>query len=243
MRFLICTTLVLFFALPSHGRLFKNAYVQFELPANWDCQMEGTEWVCSSKNKNDSKESIIILTAKEVGPQDSLAAYEAYLKKPKPLVQQNGKTTGSIVKTSKQRRIQNHPWIDALHLGSEIPSYYTRYLATVKDKLAILVTLSAHQKYYTKYSNDFFKAVESLRVIATKDLFENRQAAKSGALGRPATESFGNTPAVPIPQTMGRDDAVGGIPEEGEGQNSRTALMVLGLILMAIAGYLFLKKR
>ena len=37
------------------AKLFRNAYVQFELPAQWNCNLEGTEWVCSSQNKIDSK--------------------------------------------------------------------------------------------------------------------------------------------------------------------------------------------
>ena len=51
-----------------------------------------------------------------------------------------------------------------MHLGSEIPNYYTRYLAAVKGRVAVLVTFSAHKKYYTKYSGQFFEAIKTLRV-------------------------------------------------------------------------------
>ena len=219
----------------AEAKLFRNAYVQFELPTQWNCNLEGTEWVCSSQNRIDSKESIIILTAKEVGPQDSFAAYERYLKTPKQLQSLKNRPVMSQVKSVRQRRINDHQWIDALHLGSEIPGYYTRYLATIKDKLAILVTLSAHQKYYTKYSNDFFKAVESLRVVASKDLFAPRVLAPV----RPGSEGLGGGVNAPLPPNV--DMAP---PPEAESSGTQQPLMVgLGLLILIIAGYLFLKKK
>jgi LPXTG-motif cell wall-anchored protein len=90
-------------------------------------------------------------------------------------------------------------------LGSEIPGYYTRYLTTIKDNIAILVTLSAHQKYYTKYSNDFFKAVETLKVIASNNRFNQRVLApvkpKSERLGVGVSAIELNDNDVPLPHT------------------------------------------
>jgi hypothetical protein len=226
---------LLFFGSFAEAKLFRNAYVQFELPPQWNCMLEGTEWVCSSQNKIDAKESIIILTAKEVGPQDTFQAYEGYLKTPKAIQGANGKATPSQIKSVKQRRINDHPWVDALHLSSEIPGYYTRYLATIKDKLAILVTLSAHQKYFTKYSNDYFKAVESLRVIASKDLF----GGKTLAPVRPGSESLGNQVAPPIPVDGGET----ALPSESE-PNSNDSIMIGGfLLLAAVIGYWLMKRK
>ncbi|RYZ85297.1 MAG: outer membrane protein assembly factor, partial [Proteobacteria bacterium] len=53
------------------------------------------------------------------------------------------------------------------HLSSEVQNYFTRYLASIKGRIAVLVTFSAHKQFYTKYSQDFFKAVSTLRVIET----------------------------------------------------------------------------
>src|SRR5258708_30991350 len=89
----------------AQAKLFHNAYVQFELPDRWECNIEGTEWICNSDSKIDSKESIIILTAKEVGPQDSFPIYENYLKTPKPVQLANGKTVLSQVKNVRNRKI------------------------------------------------------------------------------------------------------------------------------------------
>jgi hypothetical protein len=224
---------VLLCAIPftAHAKLFRNAYVQFELPDNWDCNLEGTEWVCSSRNKVDAKESIIILTSKEVGPQDTFASYEDYLKKPKDVPTAGGKIVKSQLKNVKTRKINDHQWVDAMHLGSEIPGYYTRYLATIKDKLAILVTLSAHQKYYTKYANDYLRAVESLRVVASKDLLNPKAFAPT----KPGGETVGpNTPTTLPPDNE---------PPAPESSSSGPDAATLGGIILIVAAVVFYLMR
>jgi hypothetical protein len=219
--------------LPAQAKLFHNSYVQFELPDRWTCNLEGTEWVCSSDNKNEAREAIIILTAKEVGAQDSFPIYENYLKTPKPVQMNNGKTVLSQIKNVKTRKINDHPWVDSLHLGSEIPGYYTRYVATIKDRIAILVTLSAHQKFYTKYSTDFFKAVESLRVIASKDMFNNKALAPI----HPGTENLGagaNVPSVDSDVPM---------PDSGSGGKMDAATLGGIFLLVAALTFYILKRR
>ena len=54
--------LLLSLALPAQAELFRNAYVSFELPPNWACKLEKTEWVCTSKYAKNVKEAIIVLT-------------------------------------------------------------------------------------------------------------------------------------------------------------------------------------
>jgi LPXTG-motif cell wall-anchored protein len=223
------------FQLTAEAKLFRNAYLQFELPEQWNCILEGTEWVCSSSNKESARESIIILTAKEVGPQDSMATYETHLKTPRQVKMSNGKTSVSQVKNIRTRKINEHLWVDALHLGSEIPGYYTRYVATLKDKLAILVTFSAHQKHYTKYSNDFFKAVESLRVTASKDLLTPRGLAPmkptgEGELGTGINTSFPSA-----------EEAPSGTRSGSEGPDP-VLLGGIGLLLAGLGLYLWKKR-
>ena len=58
----------------ANAKRFRNAYVSFELPPNWNCKLEGSEWVCENDFSAKTKEAIIILTAKEVGPTDTLPA-------------------------------------------------------------------------------------------------------------------------------------------------------------------------
>lgn len=220
----------------ANAKIFRNAYVSFELPDKWNCMLEQTEWVCRPAHPSEAPQAIIILTAKEVGPSDSLPVYHQHLKTPRTVASRTGQPMQSQVLKVEQRNIANHPWIDGMHLSSEVPNYYTRYLATTKDKIAILVTFSAHKLHYTRFSNDFFRAIESLRVIATRSLLAGDG---SGAV-RPGSETFG----VSTQSHLAFDGEA--LPEEGSmgGSGSSTVQTILGLALLlgAIGIYLILKK-
>lgn len=230
---------LLFFSLSAQAKVFRNAYVAFELPDSWKCSLEHTEWVCRSESDKESKEAIIILTAKEVGPTDSFASYTQHLNTPQTAQTQGAAATPSrIIYPPKQVKINEHVWIDGLHMGSEVPNYFTRYLATIKDRIAILVTFSAHKNFYTKYSQDFFKAVMSLRVIATKNLLNDP---KLGPL-RPGSETLGAPIGAAMPADMMGSEAM---PEDGSGSGTKTksVLFAIAIILAAAAGYVLLKMR
>ncbi len=225
---------VLFLYNPCEAKLFSNAYISFELPTNWDCKLDGTEWVCTSQYAKQAKEAIIILAAKEAGPLDNLAAYKAHLANPKAILDKAGKMVPSKVLHINERKISNHPWVDGMHLGSEVFSYYTRYLGTVKDRLGILVTFSAHKDHYTKYSKDFLKAIESLRVIASKDILESNKPVinvgqNSGVVGAPILDAGDTINELP--------------PEPSAEMPMKTKLALVALLLAVVGVYLIMKRR
>lgn len=221
----------------AEAKIFRNAYISFELPDIWKCTLEHTEWVCRSEVEKDSKEAIIILTAKEVGPTDSFDAYSQHLNRP----QSNGvKTAGipsKIIYPPKQVQINDHPWVDGLHLASEVPNYFTRYLATIKDKIAVLVTFSAHKDHYTKYSQDFFRAVQSLRVTATKNLLGRPDAPL-----RPGSETLGAPIAAAMPGDMTGSDLPANNNASG-GSKTKIFLLIAALLLAVGAGYVLMKTK
>lgn len=225
----------------AEAKMFRNSYISFELPAKWECVLNETEWVCRNTDTagQKDKEAIIILTAKEVGPSDSLAAYEGYLKTPRTLPSTLGTPIQSQVKSVMQKQINGHVWIDGMHLSSEVRDYYTRYLATVKDRIAILVTFSAHMLHYTKYSSDFFRAVETLHVLNTRNLFNSSQTMASV---RPGAETLGANIQSAIPTDFGED-----LPEEGSGgggdSGTMNVILALAIILGAGGAYLMLKGK
>lgn len=215
----------------AHAKRFRNAYISFELPPNWNCKLEGSEWVCENDFSAKTKEAIIILSAKEVGPTDTLPAYLAHLQTPRTLQGRGGVVSKSKIVHVKERMISNQMWIDGMHEGSEVGPYFTRYLATIKDRIAILVTFSAHKQHYTKYSGDFIKAVESLRVVATKDTLGDRGGSGGGRAG----ETIG----APIGQNIPSFDSEG-LPGESSGKgNKYFNLLILALLAGAIGFYFF----
>ncbi len=235
-----CTiSLFLFFSsLSAHGVTFRNSYVSFELPNRWGCVLEQTEYVCRAQTPGqESKEAVIILTAKEAGPADNLAAYEAHLKAPKQVPSLTGVPTMSqVVSPPKITNISGQPWVDGLQLGSEIPNYYTRYMATLKDRIGILVTFSAHKKYYSKYADDFFKAVLSLKVLVTSQSLNAATATGTGGGNFGAPINISTDPNIGI-----NDEAP---PEEGSGSGThlKQSLMALGFVLAAIGLYIYAKR-
>lgn len=215
---------------------FRNSYVSFELPNKWRCELIDTEWVCRNGEPGDKlKEAIIILTAKEVGPSDSLPAYDIHLKTPRTLPSALGTPTQSQILNVTQRKINNHVWVDGMHLSSEVRDYYTRYVATTKDKIAILVTFSAHKLHYSRYVNDFFKAIESLQVLNTRNLVNAGPGTGGGGDG-----TLG--PIGGIDPGMGPDSGEE-FPEEGSGGSDSTTLAILAIAAMLAAFGVFLLTR
>lgn len=222
----------------SYAKNFRNAYVSFDLPDNWDCHLEDTEWICRSKNKTAARQAIIILTAKEVGPTDRLSGYEAYLKQTKMIANSKGQPVSSKVKHVKQNQVNNHLWIDSLHLSSEVSGYYTRYLATTKGKIAVLVTFSAHQRFYTNYTHQFFKAIASLKVVATNAIFAKPNLAPLHS----ANEQLGAGLVNAFPEDMYEEDEY----EEDEdlfAEDDNTTTFAIIMVILALGAYIYLKKQ
>jgi hypothetical protein len=152
----------------AYAKKFTSQYCEFELPPGWECGLEGTEWVCQSLNKDRKKESIIILAAKIRGSNDSLDKYQAYLKQVKSFNLPGGKTQVSEPKYTKLEEINTQRWVDSLHMASEVPGFYTRYLATVKEDLGVAVTFSVSKEHYASYQAVFDNIVKTLRVFRQK---------------------------------------------------------------------------
>lgn len=227
---------VILLSFSAHAKVFRNAYISFEMPDTWKCNLEQTEWVCRSEQTKESKEAIIILTAKEVGVTDKFPIYESHLNEPITASTKTGTSfTSKVVYKSKSVQINDQAWLDGLHLGSEVPNYFTRYLATIKDSIAILVTFSAHKQFYTKYSQDFFKAVMSLRVIASKNLLSKPDM---GPI-RPGSETLG----APIGSAMPADMYQGEELDTSKKKGNNDLFLGGALILAAVGIFLFLRSR
>ncbi len=240
MKFLI-PVLVFSFISVSYGKRFSTSYVSFDLLNNWHCYPEGTEWICSNKlNRKKVSEAVIILTAKEKGPADNLAQYLKHLKAPRKVSDKKGSKVKSKIFHTKQRQINSHQWVDAFHQGSEVPSYYTRYLITTKDKMAVLVTYSAHKDHYQKYASDFAKSISSLRLHSTGQF--SGMGGKNKKMGAGSFQDY----------LEGMIDSGDELAGDGEGEDSGGDLsdllsdpMVLGGALggAGLLSYLLFKRR
>ena len=234
---LLATALLTIFPIPAFARLFRNSYISFQLPPSWNCKPNSTDWTCTNKYSTAAKEAIIVFAAKEAGPADTLQNYKAHLSVAKTLPNPSGGTTTSSVLEVQQRMINDQPWIDGMQLSSEVKGYYTRYLATTKNHVAILVTFTADKEDYTRYSADFINAIGSLRVVAAKNILSSapQMISTSGneVIGAPINPEpiSGPTNVPPVPSANGNH------------RNLATMLFGLALILAVAGIYLWRKKR
>jgi hypothetical protein len=228
----------LLFLLSFHveARTFKNAYISFEMQDNWKCLLEQTEWVCRAEDLQEAKEATIILTAKERGPNDTYEAYEIHLNTPQQIMGAAGPIISAVKYKAQKKKINDHLWLDSLHGDSEVQYYFTRYMATVKDEIGILVTFSAHNKFYSKHSGNFNKTIQTLRVVASKNFAQSNQE-KSLSTNETIGTGFGE--GTGFSDIGVGDDSL----SDGSGKGIFKNKMVLGflLILLGIIIYIISK--
>lgn len=129
--------------------------------------------------------------------------------------------------------------MDALHLESEIPGFYTRYLATVKDGIGVLVTYSVSKNKYQEYAPQFEELVKSLKAFrregglnmapANSDLFA-RTKVPSGVTGGTV---FGDVQGASEEKTQGTQGNVAALlnnPLVFYGGIGAVALLLLAII-------------
>jgi LPXTG-motif cell wall-anchored protein len=237
MNFLLGICLFLLLGQDALAKRFSSKYCEFELPPGWECALEGSEYVCQSENAERKKESIIILAAKIRGEQDNLDAYMAYLKKSKEYTLPGGKRQISEPKSTTMTNINSHQWVDALHLASEVPGFYTRYLATVKEDLGVAVTFSVGKDLYSAYQPVIDKMVASLRVF--------RQAkANLPSLERTSKIEDPNFADTTFNPTASMDAQFGGTKKrKGDGGGGDDMMLIIGIIAIAAIVGVILKKR
>lgn len=148
------------------NKTFKTDFISFELTDQWNCAMDGSEYVCRPVKEAKKTDAIIIIAAKIPGTDDNMKAYYNYLRKPKKITNFKGQSFTSKVSLIKYKDIEATQWIDAIHLSSELPNFYTRYLSTVKNGIAILVTYSVAKSRHQLYAAELNKMISSIKVLA-----------------------------------------------------------------------------
>lgn len=215
----------------AHAARFANQFVEFELPARWQCNLEGAEWVCQSTDETKKRDAIIVLAAKLKGDQDSLDQYLNHLKASKVYQSVQGRTVKSDPKYAKSVVIGGHPWVDSLHLESELPGFYTRYVATVKQDIGVLVTFSINKDKYNEYLPDCENLVNTLKVFR-----------KAGGINA-GPSNVNPVPVPPISEPIFQAPPVATAErKKSKGDGFENELMLL-LVAGAVVGYLIWKRK
>lgn len=227
----------IFLSHSSFALKFSNQFVEFELPNNkWSCNLEGAEWVCQSGDEQNKKDAIVVLAAKLKGDQDSLEKYQEYLNKPRVFSSPAGQSVTSQPKYAKVLQVNDQAWVDSIHLESEIPGFYTRYLATVKQDIGVLVTYSINKTKYQDYLSQFEEMVKSLKVFR-----------KAGGVNTNTAQSLFNQAQLPgsfTAQNVFPDAEAPSDKASAKQKKSDDDPMTLILIIAGAAGvFIYLKKR
>ncbi len=223
--------IALLLSLNAEAKVFQNSYVSFEVPDKWNCVQEGVAWTCTPSGAIESREAVIVLAAKVAGPEDNLVNFHTYLGQPKKLATKVGTPMPSSVMYSQERVLAGTKWIQAQHLGSEIQEFYTLYLATVKESLAILVSFSAEKSKYKDYNPIFDNAMKTLKITASNQLLF------------PKNKLNGTTDIIGIAagQPGGQDDLMP--PPAGKRKSGMTFILLIFGLLIAAAAVFFTKNK
>ncbi len=201
-------------------------FLSFDLPQDkWGCSKEATEWICTPKTRPERTQAMIVMSAKLAGPEDNLKLYMRHLKEPKMLVTPGRTPAPSQVIHAKMRTIGPQEWVESLHLASEVPGFYTLYLATRAGDLSVLVTLSAAKSEVEKFNESFGRMTQSLRL--NKDYI-----LKSSQLAGTSPPNASDTPLAQI------DLQEGAVESHPKGASNLKLLLALAFVIgLAAIGY------
>ena len=221
----------------AHAMKFSNQFVEFELPFKWQCALESAEWVCQSVDDQKKRDAIIVLAAKIKGEQDSLDKYQEYLNQARVFATAANKNVTSQPRYTKVAQINGHPWVDSLHLESEIPNFYTRYLATVKQDIGVLVTYSINKTKYQEYLPQFEDMVKSMKVF--RKAGGVNMASQNSLFGQAQLPSHFTANAVFPDGAKPADSKPATTVPKGDDDN----LMLVLIAGAAIVGFIIWKKK
>lgn len=234
-RFKVSILLACAFVSLASAKTFKSKFVTLELPPNWDCQQEELDWVCQPENVNLRNEALVVVVTKAANPQDdSLAKYEEYLKNPKQMRDLVGNTYTTDIKYVKQKKIRDQVWVDSLQIGSEVPGFVSRYVTSIKEQIAALISYHVAESAFPKWGETLDKMIDSAELRFDPKAFEEIMRSQNMKL-------FGNRPGA-----MGqrKPTATQDKLKEPESTSGELMMNIMGAALVIGAlGFLIYKKR
>lgn len=237
LRTLLCLGALI---LSVRAKALVTQYVSFDHPDGWKCELAQGVFICQSTVEPDRKESIVLSIATIAGEWDTLANYEEYLKKPKTVQDELGDTVTSKVTYTRRRNINGTFWVDSLQQNSELPGFWARYLATVHNKLAILITYVVSEENYSRLAPQFERMVSSLKPNAEFDL---NVASQQGGLPIPGATILGPKAQKDLlSDRLNVKRKVAPSASESESTDSENT-PILVLVGVCVGAYLFLKRK
>ena len=223
------------FCLGANAKSFKSKFISLELPPNWDCQQEELDWVCQPDNPNLRNEAIVVIVSKAVNPpDDTFDKYKEYLKQTKPMRDLLGKGYTTQVKYVKDKKIRDQMWVDSLQIGPEIPGFYSRYVASIKEQVAGLISYHVAESVFAKWAEPLDRMIDSAEIRFDPKAFDEIVKSRNLSL-------FGSKPA---PRTAPKE-AVAEAPAEQPASDSSDLYMKIagGVVILIVVGVIIYRKK
>jgi len=231
---LLVATSMTFLASNAEAKKFRTDFISLELPPAWDCVKEEIDWVCQPDSLAQRSEAIVVIVAKNANAvDDNFETYENVLKEPRDMRDLLGNTYKSEVKYVRFKTIKDQKWIDALTFGSEIPGFFSRYVASIKGKVAGLVTYSIAESVYAKWAPILDKMLDSLELHFDPKAFNDAMnASPSSLLGQRANNAGRFAP-------MAEDNS----KEKSSGEEFDLVTVFIGILLAGGVAFFIWKKK
>ncbi|MBI4403922.1 MAG: hypothetical protein HY537_07170 [Deltaproteobacteria bacterium] len=214
-------------------------YLSAEHPEGWDCERLQGIWICQARQEPLRKESLILSIATVATAWDSLENYLDYLKKSRPIVGEDGAKLLPQITYSRKHNISGQEWVDSLQFNSELPGFWTRYVATIlqtnNGKYAILITYIVSDEFYKQMAPQFERMIATLRL---NNKFDTSVVAKDGAVA--TGEKLGRIQKDIIADRL-KPRKKEPLPVQEPAVDS--TVIIAAVIVTAALAYLFFKRR
>lgn len=213
----------------------QTSYLSYEEPPGWNCELstQGV-FVCESPNEQQRQNSLILVFGAPATDFDTLPNYERYLNRPKTIMDESGKPIDSKVTFVRKRNINGFEWIDSLQQNSELPGFWTRYVATVQKPLAILVTYVVSEQQYAELTPSFERMVASLKPLTNFKFSTNQND-----LALPGTE-LGGVLKNHLEKRLQKKNVAVSEPSKSPQSSS---LLLYGIVAVLILGFVLTRTR
>jgi hypothetical protein len=124
-----------------------------------------------------------VIVAKAVNEvDDTLEKYKEVLSQGRAMRDLLGNSYKAEVKYVREKKILDRTWIDSLQRGSEVPGFYSRYLASINERIAGLVTYSIAESVYPKWASVMDQMVDTMVLTYDPKAFEEAMNTGPGSL-------------------------------------------------------------
>lgn len=218
---------------------FSNSFISFDHPDGWKCEKSQGVFICQGTEEPERKESLVMAIAIIAGEKDTFEDYEKFLKTPQEIYDESGNPLKSEMRYVRRQNINGFDWIDSLQYNRELPGFWARYLATIHNKLAILVTYVVSDENYSKMAPQFERMIKTLKPNAEFNLNSLSSQASSDI---PTKEVMGKTAGLMKDRLNPKKGTKPSVAPENPLMSVRLLITVFAIFVLVVVAFARIRK-